>query len=74
MLRTLFLKAVVTRVKAEEIVATLLPVDVLRMQEKSIAEAAETIAVTEKTYPHCRAKFRNMKNGEIKRLEEVARL
>ena len=57
--------------KPEEVVAKLRQVDVLTGQGKSIAEAVNTIAVTETTYFRWRAEYGGMKNDQVKRLKAL---
>jgi putative transposase len=58
------------RHKPEEIVAKLRQVEALTAQGRSIAEAVESIAVTETTYFRWRAEYGGMKTDRVKRLKE----
>ena len=56
---------------AEEIVAKLRQVDVLVSQGRPVAEAIQTIEVTEVTYYRWRNEFGGLKGNQVKRLKEL---
>ncbi len=59
------------RHKPEEIIAKLRQVEVLTGQGKSIAEAVETITVTETAYFRWRTGFGGMKTDQVKRMRAL---
>ena len=56
---------------AEEIVAKLRQVDVLKAQGKPVADAVRAIAVTEVTYYRWRNEYGGLKGDQVKRLKEL---
>ncbi|MBB3453131.1 transposase-like protein [Rhizobium sp. BK313] len=59
------------RHNAEEIVTKLRQVDVLSGQGKSVAEAVQSIGVTEVTYYRWRSEYGGLKGDQVKRLKEL---
>ncbi len=59
------------RHSAEEIVTKLRQVDVLTSQDKSVAEAVRSIAVSEVTYYRWRSEYGGLKGDQVKRLKEL---
>jgi putative transposase len=59
------------RHKAEEIVAKLRQVEVLSVQDQSVAEAIRSIGVTEVTYYRWRSEYGGLKGDQVKRLKEL---
>lgn len=59
------------RHKPEEIVAKLRQVEVLTGQDRSIAEAARSIGVSEQTYFRWRAEYGSMKTDQVRRFKEL---
>ena len=57
--------------KPEEIVAKLRQFEILTAQEKSIAEAARSIGVSEQSYFRWRAEYGGMKSDQVKRMKAL---